>query len=66
MAEFLGCTCCQNRSDAMDWTNTYALPKDKDPEAAVGTTGVRIPLPYSQTWDPMQDKVKLHRHKARK
>ena len=66
MAEFLGCTCCQDSGDVMDWTNTYALPKHRDPEAqAKGGPGVRIPLPFSRTWDPSQDKIKPS-HKARK
>ena len=59
MAEFLGCTCCQDRSEVMDWTKTYSLPERHDPNDpnAKPKKNVRIPLPFSRTWDPTQDKL---------
>lgn len=72
-AEFLGCTCCQSDSDKLDWTKTYSLPK-KYQKSQPGGDGasesdegnVRIPLPFSRTWDPTQDKLEKARKKFKK
>ncbi len=73
--EFLGCTCCQSDKDRLDWTNTYALPKkyQKTQPGGEGVasesdegSNVRIPLPFSRTWDPTQDKLEKARKKFNK
>ena len=57
-ADFFGFTCCQDRSSRVDWTKTYEIPKNfttLTSEDDNMSTNVRIPMPYSSTWDPTQD-----------
>lgn len=76
-AEFLGCTCFQDDQDKLDWTKTYSLPKKYQQDPGKGTDGcgcgsvtdetnVRIPLPFSRTWDPTQDRLDAAWMKSRK
>jgi len=73
-AEFFGCTCCQSNEDRLDWTQTYSLPKKYQKTQPGGTSdseegtanNVRIPLPFSRTWDPSQDKLEKARKKLKK
>lgn len=60
-ADFFGFTCCQDRSSKVDWTSTYEIPKNfttLTSEDDNMSTNVRIPMPYSSTWDPTQDSMK--------
>ena len=55
-ADLFGFTCCQDRSNKVDWTKTYEIPKNFTTLAAEleDDTVVKIPMPYSSTWDPSQ------------
>ena len=69
--EFLGCTCCQKRDEKLDWTKTYSLPKHYSRDKGAGGSdskgsNVRIPLPFSRTWDPKQDSLQSTRNKTRR
>lgn len=58
-ADFFGFTCCQSRKDLIDWTRTYEVPKQFSTLAAElkesKAHSVKIPMPYSSTWDPATD-----------
>jgi len=54
-ADFFGFTCCQ--PPQVDWTKTYDLPKNfsnvvASAHAESDKEDVKIPLPFSSTWDP--------------
>ena len=54
-ADFFGFTCCQPAK--VDWTNTYDLPRNYSEAVTLAneeeeSQSVKIPLPFSSTWDP--------------
>ena len=62
-ADFFGFTCCQPAK--VDWTKTYDLPRNYSNVVALASEeekshSVKIPLPFSSTWDP-SDKTQHRR-----
>lgn len=56
-ADFFGFTCCRDAATRIDWTKTYDLPKGMASEEEDLSAKIRIPMPYSSTWNPNHAQV---------
>jgi palmitoyltransferase len=60
-ADFFGFTMCRKSKDTVDWTKTYEVPPAFTAlasEVHSSQPQVRIPLPFSSSWDPQRDGVR--------